>query len=77
MEAWIWAECGEGELLKVTSIRADWWIVTGYSSWCCTPGTTLYLFDSTDERATMMREMQRQLVRRRESWKRGVFCQAH
>jgi hypothetical protein len=63
--AYLWEETGNGSLRPVTGISRDWWIYAGGCSWCCTPDTTLYLFDSEEERRRIEEQMKRRLVNRR------------
>jgi hypothetical protein len=65
-QAYLWVERGDGDLLPVTGIRSDWWIVTGYCSWCCTPGTILHVLDVNDDLATCARAMRLELAERRD-----------
>lgn len=71
--AWLWEETGDGSLAPVRYIRSDWWIVTGtgvcQNSWCCHPGTTLYV--GTPEEAKGQEQVLRDnLKERRARWAR-------
>lgn len=65
VDSYIWEETGNGSLRMVTGIRKDWWIVTGGVSWCCTPATTLYVFDSDEERQKTQAEFRNRLREQR------------
>lgn len=74
--AWLWVETGEGQLLPVRHIRADWWIVTGTgwatNSWCCHPGTRLYI-GTPEEAKGQESVLQSDLAKRREQWSSKPF----
>ena len=77
--AWLWVEIGEGELVPVRYIRADWWIVTGRGwatlSYCCHPGTKLYI--GTEEEAKGEQNVLRDaLARRRAEWSARAIASA-
>ena len=68
--AYLWNECGEGYLSRVTSIRSDWWIVTGQNSWCCCPDTDLYICNTTQEHLEVQSMLRFRLAARRKEWNR-------
>lgn len=63
--AFLWEETGHGSLRQVTSIRADWWIVTGQCSWCCSPDTLLFVPNDAAELKELEGQMQERLKKRR------------
>lgn len=69
--AWLWTECGEGHLLPVRHINADWWIATGSGlcgmSWCCHAGTTIYI-GTPEEAKGQERVLRDDLAARRARW---------
>lgn len=67
-QAYLWEETGNGALRLVTGIRRDYWIVTGYNSWCCCEDTRLYLCTDEAERAANEAELRRILSERRRTW---------
>lgn len=73
--AWLWTECGDGNLLPVRDIDADWWIRTGVgmggASWCCHAGTTLYV-GTPEEAKGQERVLQDDLRERRRRWNEPV-----
>jgi hypothetical protein len=66
--AYHWDEIGAGSLRLVTGIRADWRIVTGMCSWCCTPCTTLYICPDDAARASLETSLRERLADRRRAW---------
>lgn len=68
IHAYLWTECGEGNLYKITSVRADWWAVTGYFSWCCMPEAKVYLCETDAQKQELERSLRNHLEARRIKW---------
>jgi len=70
---YLWTECGNGDLLRITGIRRDWWAVTRSMSWCCCPDTTLYICATPEEHEAAQTALRNHLAARRENWNRGIW----
>jgi len=68
MLAYLWVETGDGDLLRVTGLRPDWWVVTGYCSWCSCPGDTLYLCPTQEHVAALETALRARLATKRAEW---------
>lgn len=72
VQAYLWTDAGHGRLLPVRYIRPDWWIVTGLqhctNSWCCHPGTILYIPEDREALDLTESILQQRLSNRRQEW---------